>query len=211
MKYGLAVAGTHGKTTTTSMLATPPQRRARSDHRHWWSPGLDGLVRPSGAGEFLVAEADESDGSFMLLDPTVAVITNIDPEHLEHWGSKDNLVDGFCAFANKVPFFGFATLCPTTPWSRACCPASDDERSPTASTRRQMCAARTWSGNAPESTCDERRAHGHHPPQHAGRHNVSNASPPSPLGSPSTYPLTGWPRRSMASPESSDASPSAAR
>jgi UDP-N-acetylmuramate--alanine ligase len=59
----------------------------------------------------MVAEADESDGSFMLLDPTVAVITNIDPEHMEHWGSMDALVSGFREFANKVPFYGFVTLC----------------------------------------------------------------------------------------------------
>jgi len=112
MKYGLAVAGTHGKTTTTSMLATC-LHSAGLDPTIVIGGRLDSMGSSArlGAGEFLVAEADESDGSFMLLDPTVAVITNIDPEHLEHWGSMDNLVDGFCAFANKVPFFGFATLC----------------------------------------------------------------------------------------------------
>jgi len=112
MKYGLAVAGTHGKTTTTSMLATC-LHGAQLDPTIVIGGRLDSMGSSArlGAGEFLVAEADESDGSFMLLDPTVAVITNIDPEHLEHWGSMDALVDGFCAFANKVPFFGFATLC----------------------------------------------------------------------------------------------------
>ena len=112
MKYGLAVAGTHGKTTTTSMLATC-LHGAGLDPTIVIGGRLDsmGSSARKGAGEFLVAEADESDGSFMLLDPTVAVITNIDPEHLEHWGSMDALVDGFCDFANKVPFFGFATLC----------------------------------------------------------------------------------------------------
>ena len=112
MKYGLAVAGTHGKTTTTSMLATC-LHGAQLDPTIVIGGRLDSMGSSArlGAGEFLVAEADESDGSFMLLDPTVAVITNIDPEHLEHWGSMDALVDGFCAFANKVPFFGFATIC----------------------------------------------------------------------------------------------------
>ena len=112
MKYGLAVAGTHGKTTTTSMLATC-LHGAKLDPTIVIGGRLDSMGSSArlGAGEFLVAEADESDGSFMLLDPTVAVITNIDPEHLEHWGSMDALVDGFCAFANKVPFFGFATIC----------------------------------------------------------------------------------------------------
>jgi len=112
MKYGLAVAGTHGKTTTTSMLATC-LHGAGLDPTIVIGGRLDSMGSSArlGAGEFLVAEADESDGSFMLLDPTIAVITNIDPEHLEHWGSMDSLVDGFCEFANKVPFFGFATLC----------------------------------------------------------------------------------------------------
>ena len=112
MKYGLAVAGTHGKTTTTSMLATV-MHQAGLDPTIVIGGRLDSMGSSArlGAGEFMVAEADESDGSFMLLDPTVAVITNIDPEHLDHWGSMDALVDGFCEFANKVPFFGFATLC----------------------------------------------------------------------------------------------------
>lgn len=112
MKYGLAVAGTHGKTTTTSMLATV-MHHAGLDPTIVIGGRLDSMGSSArlGAGEFLVAEADESDGSFMLLDPTVAVVTNIDPEHLEHWGSMDALVNGFCAFANKVPFFGFSTLC----------------------------------------------------------------------------------------------------
>lgn len=112
MKYGLAVAGTHGKTTTTSMLATV-MHHAGLDPTIVIGGRLDSMGSSArlGAGEFMVAEADESDGSFMLLAPTVAVITNIDPEHLDHWGSMDALVNGFCEFANKVPFFGFATLC----------------------------------------------------------------------------------------------------
>jgi UDP-N-acetylmuramate--alanine ligase len=112
MKYGLAVAGTHGKTTTTSMLATV-MHQAGLDPTVVIGGRLDSMGSSArlGAGEFMVAEADESDGSFMLLAPTVAVITNIDPEHLDHWGSMDALVNGFCEFANKVPFFGFATLC----------------------------------------------------------------------------------------------------
>lgn len=112
MKYGLAVAGTHGKTTTTSMLATV-MHHAGYDPTIVIGGRLDSMGSSArlGAGDFLVAEADESDGSFMLLDPTVAIVTNIDPEHLEHWGSMDALVNGFCDFANKVPFFGFSTLC----------------------------------------------------------------------------------------------------
>jgi UDP-N-acetylmuramate--alanine ligase len=112
MKYGVAVAGTHGKTTTTSMLAQC-LHHAGLDPTIVIGGRLDaiGASAKLGAGEFMVAEADESDGSFLLLHPTVAVITNIDPEHLEHWGSMDALVQGFKDFAGKVPFFGFSALC----------------------------------------------------------------------------------------------------
>lgn len=112
MKYGLAVAGTHGKTTTTSMLARC-LHHAGKDPTIVIGGRLDAIGSSArlGAGEFIVAEADESDGSFMKLGPTVAVVTNIDPEHLDHWGSLDNLLQGFTDFTNKVPFFGFCVLC----------------------------------------------------------------------------------------------------
>ena len=112
MKYGLAVAGTHGKTTTTSMLAQC-LHHAGKDPTIVIGGRLDAIGSSArlGAGEFIVAEADESDGSFLKLGPTVAVVTNIDPEHLDHWGSLDNLLQGFTEFANKVPFFGFCVLC----------------------------------------------------------------------------------------------------
>jgi len=123
MKYGLAVAGSHGKTTTTSMLA-------RCLHHAGLDPTiviggrLDSIGSSArlGAGEFLVAEADESDGSFLTLDPTVAVVTSIDPEHMDHWGTFDNLLRGFADFTNKVPFFGFATLCLDHPQVQALMP-----------------------------------------------------------------------------------------
>lgn len=112
MKYGLAVAGTHGKTTTTSMLATI-LAAAELDPTIVIGGKLDAIGSNArmGTGEYLVAEADESDGSFMFLDPTVAVITNIDPEHLDHYGDFQRLKETFVAFANKVPFFGFAVVC----------------------------------------------------------------------------------------------------
>ena len=112
MKYGIAVAGTHGKTTTTSMLGAI-LFKAGIDPTIVIGGKLDALGSSArlGEGEFLVAEADESDGSFLCLSPTVGIITNIDPEHLEHWETEDNLIDGFVSFANKVPFFGFAVLC----------------------------------------------------------------------------------------------------
>ncbi len=112
MKYGIGVAGSHGKTTTTSMVAML-LHRSGLDPTVVIGGRLDtfGSSAHLGTGEYLVAEADESDGSFLLLDPTVAIITNIDPEHLEHWGDFERLVDGFVAFANKVPFYGFTALC----------------------------------------------------------------------------------------------------
>lgn len=112
MKYGIGVAGSHGKTTTTSMVAML-LHRSGLDPTVVIGGKLDtfGSSAHLGTGEYLVAEADESDGSFLLLDPTVAIITNIDPEHLEHWGDFNRLVDGFVAFANKVPFYGFTALC----------------------------------------------------------------------------------------------------
>ncbi len=126
MKYGIAVAGTHGKTTTTSMLATC-LHHAGQDPTVVIGGRLNSMGSSArlGAGQFMVAEADESDGSFMLLAPTVAIITNIDPEHMSHWRTEKALVDGFFDFASKVPFFGFAVLCtdhPTVatiaPWLR---------------------------------------------------------------------------------------------
>ena len=112
MKYGLAVAGTHGKTTTTSMLAQC-LHHAGLDPTVVIGGRLDSLGSSArlGAGAYMVAEADESDGTFMLLAPTVAIVTNIDPEHLDHWGTMDALVQGFADFASSVPFFGFACVC----------------------------------------------------------------------------------------------------
>ncbi|OGP74554.1 MAG: UDP-N-acetylmuramate--L-alanine ligase [Deltaproteobacteria bacterium RBG_16_50_11] len=112
MKVGIAIAGTHGKTTTTSLIATVLA-----------AGGLDPTVviggrlnsigsnAKLGQGEFLVAEADESDGSFVKLMPTIAVVTNIDPEHLDYYSGIDQIRETFLNFINKIPFFGLAVLC----------------------------------------------------------------------------------------------------
>jgi UDP-N-acetylmuramate--alanine ligase len=112
MKYGIAVAGSHGKTTTTSLIAAVLS-----------TAGLDptmviggrvhmfGTNARMGEGEMLVAEADESDGSFLLLSPTIAVVTNIDKEHLDFHQSMERLNESFLTFVNKVPFYGLAVLC----------------------------------------------------------------------------------------------------
>ena len=129
LKAAIAVAGTHGKTTTTSMIA------AMLD-----AAGLDptvingGIINAYGtnarlgAGEWIVVEADESDGTFIKLPATVAVVTNIDPEHLEYWGSFDMLRDGFRAFVENIPFYGFAALCTDHPEVQALIPRLPDRK-----------------------------------------------------------------------------------
>ncbi len=112
MKYGIAIAGTHGKTTTTSMVASILASAG-------WDPTtvVGGKLNSLGSnaklgqGDFLVAEADESDGSFLRLSPTVAVVTNIDPEHLDFYSGIGQIKETFLHFINKVPFYGFAVLC----------------------------------------------------------------------------------------------------
>src|SRR5687767_14537121 len=112
VKYGVAVAGSHGKTTTTSLVAAVLS-----------AAGLDptmvigGRVRMLGTnarigeGEILVAEADESDGSFLLLSPAIAVVTNIDREHIDFYQTMERLNESFLDFINKIPFYGLAVLC----------------------------------------------------------------------------------------------------
>ena len=111
MKRGIAVGGAHGKTTTTSLVATI-LAAAGLDPTAVIGGRLDafGSNARLGQGEFLVAEADESDGSFLSLAPTWAVITTVDREHLDHWGDLASIRAGFAAFANKVPFYGAAIL-----------------------------------------------------------------------------------------------------
>ncbi len=112
LKTGVAVAGSHGKTTTTSMVAHVLA-----------AAGLDptavvggrmvnlGSNAKLGRGEWMVVEADESDGSFLRLSPTIAVVTNVDPEHLDHYGDVARLRAAFVEFVNRVPFYGLAVLC----------------------------------------------------------------------------------------------------
>lgn len=112
MKYGIAVAGSHGKTTTTSLIATV-LAEGGMDPTMVIGGRLNSLGSNArlGGGDFLVAEADESDGSFLMLSPTVAVVTNIDPEHLDHYKDMQNLKEAFLRFVSKVPFYGLVVLC----------------------------------------------------------------------------------------------------
>jgi UDP-N-acetylmuramate--alanine ligase len=112
LKEGIAIAGSHGKTTTTSLVAAILHAAAIDP-----TVVIGGKVNSFdsnarlGRGDVLLAEADESDGSFLMLTPTFAVITNIDSEHLDHYGSLPALLDAFVGFANRVPFYGMAAVC----------------------------------------------------------------------------------------------------
>jgi len=129
LKWAIAVGGTHGKTTTTSMIATMLDEA-----------GMDptvingGIINAYGtnarlgAGEWVVVEADESDGTFMKLPATIAVVTNIDPEHLDHYGSFDKVRDAFRIFVENIPFYGFAALCLDHPEVQALIPKVSDRK-----------------------------------------------------------------------------------
>ncbi|WP_203531298.1 UDP-N-acetylmuramate--L-alanine ligase [Pseudoroseicyclus tamaricis] len=116
MKSNVAVAGTHGKTTTTTLVATlldagdidPTVVNGGIIHAY-------GSNARMGQGEWMVVEADESDGTFNRLPATIAIVTNIDPEHMEHWGSIENLRQGFYDFVSNIPFYGVAVLCTDHP------------------------------------------------------------------------------------------------
>ncbi len=112
MKYGIAVAGSHGKTSTTSMVAGV-MAEANMDPTVviGGKLGSIGTNARLGEGDYLVAEADESDGSFLRLTPAIAVITNIDNEHMDYYVTFDKLRSAFRKFLNKVPFYGKAILC----------------------------------------------------------------------------------------------------
>jgi UDP-N-acetylmuramate--alanine ligase len=111
LKYGVAVAGTHGKTTTTSMLATILQE-SKKDPTYI----IGGIVKnlnghaKVGGGEVLVVEADESDGSFLLFNPIMSVVTNIDHDHMDFYETEEKLLKAFERFINKVPFYGLCSL-----------------------------------------------------------------------------------------------------
>jgi UDP-N-acetylmuramate--alanine ligase len=112
LRYGIAIAGAHGKTTTTSMVALVLER-AGLDPTAVIGGRLSafGSNARLGKGEYMVVEADESDRSFLRLSPSIAVVTNIDHEHMESYGSWDALQQAFVDFANKVPFYGAVMAC----------------------------------------------------------------------------------------------------
>ena len=129
LRWAIAIGGTHGKTTTTSLVAAVLE-----------AAGLDptvingGIINSygtntrMGAGEWMVVEADESDGSFLRLPATIAVVTNMDPEHLDHWGTGEAMLAGYDQFVQNVPFYGFAVLCIDHPAVQQMIPRLSDRR-----------------------------------------------------------------------------------
>ena len=129
LKWSIAVGGTHGKTTTTSLVACVLEA-AKIDPTviNGGIVNAYGTNTRLGAGEWMVVEADESDGSFLKLPAVVAVVTNIDPEHLDHWGTADSMNEGYAQFVGNIPFYGFAVLCADHPQVQAMIPRLSDRR-----------------------------------------------------------------------------------
>ena len=129
LKWAIAIGGTHGKTTTTSLVAAVLE-----------GAGLDptvingGIINAYGSntrlggGEWMVVEADESDGSFLRLPPVITIVTNMDPEHLDHWGTREAMEAGYRQFVGNIPFYGFAVLCIDHPAVQQMIPRLSDRR-----------------------------------------------------------------------------------
>jgi UDP-N-acetylmuramate--alanine ligase len=185
LKSNVAVAGTHGKTTTTSMIAS------LLDHG-----GIDptvingGIIEQYGSNarlgdsDWMVVEADESDGSFLRLDGTIAVVTNIDPEHLDHYGDFEGVKRAFLEFIQNVPFYGAAILCVDHPEVQAVIGQVRDRKVVTYgfSLQADICGVNVRAQDGGNSFdvivrqrgAEDRRIEGVHLPM-PGRHNVQNA------------------------------------
>jgi UDP-N-acetylmuramate--alanine ligase len=129
LKWSIAIGGTHGKTTTTSLVAAVLEA-AKLDPTviNGGIVNAYGTNTRMGAGDWMVVEADESDGSFLKLPAVVAVVTNMDPEHLDHWGTGEAMKEGYAQFVGNIPFYGFAVLCMDHPEVQAMIPRLSDRR-----------------------------------------------------------------------------------
>jgi UDP-N-acetylmuramate--alanine ligase len=186
LRWSIAIGGSHGKTTTTSMVAAVLE-----------SAGLDptvingGIINAygtntrMGAGEWMVVEADESDGSFLRLPATIAVVTNMDPEHLDHWKTAEVMYTGFEQFVQNVPFYGFAVLCIDHPAVQQMIPHLSDRRiitygfSPQADVRAESLTMDRMGATFSVSIADRARGRtrrmGPFRLPMLGQHNVQNA------------------------------------
>ncbi|MEQ9496377.1 MAG: UDP-N-acetylmuramate--L-alanine ligase [Deltaproteobacteria bacterium] len=180
LKYGIAIGGTHGKTTTTSLVATM-LTHAQLDPTVVVGGKVNklGSTAKLGQGPYLVAEADESDGSFLHLSPTIAVITNIDPEHLDHYvGGIDDIRDTFVSFVNRIPFYGLAVLCIDHPEVQAILPRVEKRYVTYGLSPQADIMATNVRFEGPKTTFDvvvEQEVRGTVSLSMLGRHNVENA------------------------------------
>ena len=186
LRWAIAVGGTHGKTTTTSMVAAVLEA-AKLDPTviNGGIINAYGSNTRMGQGEWMVVEADESDGSFLRLPATIAVVTNIDPEHLDHWGTAEAMTAGFDQFVQNIPFYGFAVLCIDHPAVQQMIPRLADRRivtygfSPQADVRAIPNSmdrnGATFSVEVTDRARNRKRTMGPFRLPMQGAHNVSNA------------------------------------
>ncbi len=186
LKWSVAIGGTHGKTTTTSLVAAVLE-----------GAGLDptvingGIINAYGSntrlgsGDWMVVEADESDGSFLRLPAVIAIVTNMDPEHLDHWGTKEAMEAGYRQFVANIPFYGFAVLCIDHPAVQQMIPDLSDHRvitygfSPQADVRAERIISSkdgaTFEVRVSDRITGRARRHGPFKLPMLGNHNVQNA------------------------------------
>ncbi len=179
LKYGIAVAGAHGKTTTTTMIAT-----LLSEGQLDPTAVIGGKVNSfdghakKGEGDFLVAEADESDGSFLKLSPSIAIVTNLDNEHLDYYQTFDNLRATFLDFMNKVPFYGLVIFCADDPILQEMTPQIEKRALGYGTSENAELRAKNIVYHPGKSSFDvyyQEESLGHFELPTPGRHNVLNA------------------------------------
>ncbi len=186
LRWSIAVGGTHGKTTTTSLIA------AVMENAHLDPTVINGGIINAygtntriGTGDWMVVEADESDGSFLRLPAVIAVVTNMDAEHLDHWGSAEAMIAGYDQFVQNIPFYGFAVLCIDHPAVQQMIPRLSDRRvitygfSPQADVRAERIVADKLGASFEVTIADRARGRsrkmGPFRLPMLGHHNVSNA------------------------------------
>jgi UDP-N-acetylmuramate--alanine ligase len=186
LRWSIAIGGSHGKTTTTSLIA------AVLEAAHLDPTVINGGIINAygsntrlGAGEWMVVEADESDGSFLRLPATIAIVTNMDPEHLDHWGTNEAMIAGYDQFVQNIPFYGFAVLCIDHPAVQQMIPRLSDRRiitygfSPQADIRADKLVADKLGATFEVTFTDRARKHsrrmGPFRLPMLGQHNVQNA------------------------------------